>query len=190
MAKLNRVLRSSIGFPTKHRLFRSLVLHTMLYGCEAWALVATIEKRIRAFRWNSWGSCYTSLTWNTGKNSTCGARSRALWVPGNFSVPLSSDGTWYGLAMLHGTIAYASYQAGRASSIAFVGEGDNVRPGPTTPYNGQTWQCQTYWRRLYRESGLEADFSLFCQGTDDGDDGAFICYSFQDLFVMYDIGHW
>ena len=28
------------------------------------------------------------------------------------------------LAMLHGTIAYAASQAGRASSIAFVGEGD------------------------------------------------------------------
>ena len=39
------------------------------------------------------------------------------------------------------------------------------------------------------ESGLEADFSLFCQGTDDGDDGTFICCSFQDLFVMYDNGH-
>ncbi len=32
MVKLNRVLSSSIGFPTKHRLFRSLALPTMLYG--------------------------------------------------------------------------------------------------------------------------------------------------------------
>ncbi len=39
-------------------------------------------------------------------------------------------------------------ETGRAPSIAFVGEGDNVRAGPTTPYNGQTWQCQTSWRRL------------------------------------------
>ena len=35
MAQLGRVLRSSIGFPAKHRLFTSLVLSTMLYGCEA-----------------------------------------------------------------------------------------------------------------------------------------------------------
>ena len=35
MVKLNRVLSSSIGFPNKHGLFRSLVLSTMLYGCES-----------------------------------------------------------------------------------------------------------------------------------------------------------
>ena len=91
--------------------------------------------------------------------------------------------------MLHGTIVYANYQAGRAPLIAFVGEDDNVLAGPTTPYNGQTRQYQTSWRRLCRESGLEADFSLFCQETGDGDDGAFICCSFNDLFVMYDTGH-
>ena len=37
--------------------------------------------------------------------------------------------------------------------------------------------------------GLDADGSLFCQGTDDGDDGAFICCSFQDLSVVYDTSH-
>ena len=37
--------------------------------------------------------------------------------------------------------------------------------------------------------GSEADFILFCQGTDDGDDVAFICCSFHDLSVMYDTGH-
>ena len=38
--------------------------------------------------------------------------------------------------------------------------------------------------------GLDENFSLFCQGTDDGDDGAFIiCCYFQDLSVMYDTGH-
>ena len=40
--------------------------------------------------------------------------------------------------MLNGTIAYANYQAGRASSIAFVDEGDNVRHGPRTPWINMT----------------------------------------------------
>ena len=44
----------------------------------------------------------------------------------------------YGLAMLHGTIAYAAYRAGRASSIAFVGEGDSIRAGSTTEWTIMT----------------------------------------------------
>ena len=39
----------------------------------------------------------------------------------------------------------ANYQAVMAPSSAFVGKGDNVRVLPTTPYNGQTRPCQTYW---------------------------------------------
>ena len=110
MAKLSRVLMSGIGFPT--RLFRYLVLPTMVYGCEAWTLLTKIETRIQAFRWNLWGSCYASLTWNTGQMSTCGERWRALWVPGKLSLPSSSDGSWYGLAMIHGTSAYATINQG------------------------------------------------------------------------------
>ena len=37
--------------------------------------------------------------------------------------------------------------------------------------------------------GWRRTSASFCQGTDDGDDGAFICCSFQDLSVMYDTGH-
>ena len=118
--------------------------------------------------------------WNTWQMSTCGARSRVLWVPWNPSVPLASDGSWYGLAMWLCTITYANYQAGRAPSIAFVGEGDNIIIGPTTPHNGHTKPCQTSWRRLGRESGMEDEFSLVCQRTDDGDDGACVCCSIQD----------
>ena len=35
IAKLSRVLTRSIGFPTNHRLFISLMPTTMLHGCEA-----------------------------------------------------------------------------------------------------------------------------------------------------------
>ena len=42
---------------------------------------------------------------------------------------------WFGHVTRHYSLCKLS---SRAPSIAFVGEGDNVRAGSTTPYNGQT----------------------------------------------------
>ena len=49
MARLERVWRSKISFPTKHRLYKSLVLSVLLYGCESWTLLAETERKIQAF---------------------------------------------------------------------------------------------------------------------------------------------
>ena len=50
MARLSRIWKSSnISFHTKYRLYRSLVLSILLYGCEAWTLLAETERRIQAF---------------------------------------------------------------------------------------------------------------------------------------------
>ena len=49
MTKLCRVWKSNISLPTKFRLYRSLVLSTLLYGCESWTLTADSERRIQAF---------------------------------------------------------------------------------------------------------------------------------------------
>ena len=48
-AKLGKIWKSAISFQTKHKLFRSLVISILLYGCEAWTLLAHTEKRIQAF---------------------------------------------------------------------------------------------------------------------------------------------
>jgi hypothetical protein len=53
MARLSRVWRSNISFPTKYRLFRSLVLSILLYGCETWTLTDRMEKRVQAFEMKS-----------------------------------------------------------------------------------------------------------------------------------------
>ena len=49
MVRLGRIWKSKISFHTKYRLYRSLVLSILLYGCEAWTLMAETEKRIQAF---------------------------------------------------------------------------------------------------------------------------------------------
>ena len=50
MARLSRLwTSSSIRFPTKYRLFKSLVVSILLFGCETWTLHADTERRIQAF---------------------------------------------------------------------------------------------------------------------------------------------
>ena len=103
------------------------------------------------------GTCYMYLTWNTGQNEYVPSKVESLVGPRE---PLRAivkrwKLIWAGHVTRHYSLCKLSIR--RAPSIAFVGEGDNVRAGPTTPYNGQTWQCQISWRGLYRESGLEAD---------------------------------
>ena len=40
---------SPISFHTKFRLYKSLVVSILLYGCESWTLLADTEKRLQAF---------------------------------------------------------------------------------------------------------------------------------------------
>ena len=49
MTRLSRVWKSPINFKTKFRLYQSIVVPTLLYGCEAWVLLADAERRIQAF---------------------------------------------------------------------------------------------------------------------------------------------
>lgn len=50
MARLDRIWRSnSISFTNKYRLYKSLVVSILLYGCETWTLLADTEKKIQAF---------------------------------------------------------------------------------------------------------------------------------------------
>ena len=49
MTKLNKIWKSNILLRTKYRLYKSLVLSVLLYGCEAWTLLAETERKIEAF---------------------------------------------------------------------------------------------------------------------------------------------
>ena len=50
MAKLNKIWsRKDVNFSTKIKLYKTLVLSTLLYSCESWTLTADSTKRIQAF---------------------------------------------------------------------------------------------------------------------------------------------
>ena len=50
MAKLNKIWSSEdVSFSTKIKLYKTIVLSTLDYGCESWTLTADLTKRIQAF---------------------------------------------------------------------------------------------------------------------------------------------
>ena len=50
MAKLQKIWKSKeISFPTKIKLYRSLVLSILLYGCESWTMTADTTRRVQTF---------------------------------------------------------------------------------------------------------------------------------------------
>ena len=58
MAKLNKIWSSKdVSFSTKVKLYKTLVLSTLLYGCESWTLTADSTKRIQAFK----NKCYRRM---------------------------------------------------------------------------------------------------------------------------------
>jgi len=54
MTKLNTIWKSrDVSTATKIKLFKALVISTLLYGCETWTLNAEMEKRLQAFEMKS-----------------------------------------------------------------------------------------------------------------------------------------
>ena len=69
MAKLNKIWSSKdISFATKLKLYKTIVLSTLLYGCESWTLTADSTERIQAFE----NKCYRrmlGISWKDRKTS-------------------------------------------------------------------------------------------------------------------------
>jgi hypothetical protein len=49
MTQLNAIWKSNISFHVKFKLYKSLILSILVYGCESWTLTADMERRIQAF---------------------------------------------------------------------------------------------------------------------------------------------
>ena len=49
MTSPRKIWRSNISFKTKFKLYYSLVLSNLLYGCETWTLMTDTEKRVQEF---------------------------------------------------------------------------------------------------------------------------------------------
>ena len=58
MTRLNVIWKSnSMSFPVKLKLFKSLVVSILLYGCKCWNITADLKRRLQAFE----HTCYRRL---------------------------------------------------------------------------------------------------------------------------------
>ena len=57
MTRLAVLWKLAICFPTKMKLYKSLGLSILFYGCESWTLTADVDRRIQAFKIK----CYRSM---------------------------------------------------------------------------------------------------------------------------------
>ena len=69
MAKLDKIWKSKeIRFPTKMKLYRALVLSTLLYGCESWTMSAETTKKVKTFETKSFRRML-GITWKERKTN-------------------------------------------------------------------------------------------------------------------------
>ena len=106
MARLNRIrLCTTISFASKFKIYKSLVTHILLYGCEIWTLLTDSEKKeCRLSKPSAWGKFFLSPAWTTRPNPGCREKSTFLWVNMNLLWQLSRDGKTLSKTILQGTV--------------------------------------------------------------------------------------
>ena len=108
MAKLNKIWSSEdISFATKIKLYKTLVLSTLLYGCESWTLTADSTKRIQAFENKcyrrmlgiSWKDRKTNEFVQSGIKARAGRQENLLWIVKRRKL------AWFGHISRHNSLA-------------------------------------------------------------------------------------
>jgi hypothetical protein len=108
MTRLHKIWRSSdITFGTKIKLFRALVLSTLLYGCESWTLTADLERRIEAFELKAYRRLL-KISWTEHKTNVY-VRTRVEALAGPQEPLLATVKrrklSWYGHVTRHQSLA-------------------------------------------------------------------------------------
>ena len=108
MAKLNKIWSSKdVSFSTKIKLYKTLVLSTLLYGCESWTLTADSTKRIQAFE----NKCYRrmlGISWKDRKTNEFilrGIKARAGQQENLLRIVKRRKLAWFGHISRHNSLA-------------------------------------------------------------------------------------
>ena len=107
MAKLDKIWRNKeIRFSTKMRLYRALVLSTLLYGCESWTMSAETTKKVQTFE----TKCFRrmlGITWQEKKTNEY-VKSQVASLDGPqeplLAVIKRRKLTWFGHVNRHNTL--------------------------------------------------------------------------------------
>ena len=155
MARLERVWKSKISFPTKYKLFRSLVVSILLYGCESWTLMADTEKKVQAFENKSLRKLLR-ISWREHKTNEY-VRKRMEELVGPQETLLATVKRrklkWFGHVTRHDslskTIMQGTVAGGRRRGRQRKSWGDNIKEwtAMTTPELLRAANTRTEWRK-------------------------------------------
>ena len=108
MAKLNKFWSSkNISFVTKIKLYKTIVLSTLLYGCESWTLTANSTKSIQAFE-NKCDRRMLGISWKdrtTSEFEQRGIKARAGQQENLLGIVKRRKLAWFGHISRHNSLA-------------------------------------------------------------------------------------
>ena len=163
MAKLNKIWRSrEISFPTKMKLYRSLVLSILLYGCESWTMTAETTKRVQTFE----TKCFRRLlgiSWRDRKSNDF-VRSQITSLAGPQEPLLASVKmrklSWFGHVTRHNslpkTVLQGTLEGGRRKGRQAKCWLDNIKEWTRMdgPLLIRKAEDRAGWRRLATKASL------------------------------------
>ena len=152
MVKLNKIWSSKdISFATKIKLYKTLVLSTLLYGCESLTLTGDSIKRIQAFE----NKCYRrmlGISWKGRKTNEFvqrGIKARAGKQENLLGIVKRRKLAWFGHISRHNSLAktvlQGTLEGGRKRGRQVKCWADNLKkmdqteqPNPDEISRGQT----------------------------------------------------
>ena len=166
--------KSNISLPVKYKLFKSLVVSILLYGCEAWTLLADTERRIQAFQFKCLrrllGISYrehktNDFVWRTVENLV-GPQEPLLATVKRRKLQ------WYAHVTRHNTpcktILQGTVEGGRRRGRQRKSWSDNIKAWTdlTTPELLAAANDRPVWRRLSASSALRPLQRLHSHGSE------------------------
>ena len=163
MAKLDKIWKNkNISFPTKMRLYRALVLSTLLYGCESWIMTAETTKRVQTFE----TKCFRrmlGISWSDRKTNDyvrAQVTSRAGPQEPLLATIKRRKLTWFGHVTRHNslpkTILQGTLEGGRKRGRQAKSWLDNIKEWTRmdTPTLIRKAEYRACWSRLAHSASL------------------------------------
>ena len=175
MAKLNKIWSSKdVSFSTKMKLYKTLVLSTLLYGCESWTLTADSTKRIQAFR----NKCYRrmlGISWKDLKTNEFvqrGIKARAGQQENLLGIVKRRKLAWFGHISRHNSLAktvlQGTLEGGRKRGRQVKCWADNLKEWTRldSPTLTRLAEDRPAWRSLSYDVLIMSPLRLHSQGTE------------------------
>ena len=161
MARLKNIWNSKdVTFQTKIKLFKALILSTLLYGCESWTLTAETTKKLQSFELR----CYRrmlGISWKEHRtNDYVRTLVRALAGPQEplLTIAKRRKLAWFGHVTRHcgipKTVLQGTLEGGRKRGRQSKTWLDNVKEWTRmdSPNLIRTAEDRPAWRDLTRKS--------------------------------------